>query len=382
MNLQEEKTLVPGLAGVPAAESSICFIDGQAGILEYRGYRIEVLGEKAGFEEVAFLLWNGKLPTAAELDAFRADLRAARRFPPELRAMIEAMPTSAHPMSAFQSAMAALGMFHAKVDFRDKVGSREACLEILATAPVVAAAFERHRQGKAIVDSDPALDTAANFLWMINGEKPDAITTRTLDCAFVLHAEHTMNASTFAARIVASTEADPYTVVASALGALYGPLHGGANERVLAQLRTIGGPQNVDRWLEDMLAKKAKVMGFGHRVYKVKDPRAHILQGLVRKVFEAHGSTPIYDTALALEKAMDAEVGTKGIAPNVDFFSGIVYEKLGIPIDQFTPVFGIARIAGYLAHWQEQMEDNKLFRPGQIYTGGHDLPWVDIADRG
>ena len=381
MNLQEEKTLVPGLAGIPAAESSICFIDGQAGVLEYRGFRIEVLGEKAGFEEVAYLLWNGKLPTRTELEVFRSELRAARKFPAELRALIEAMPTSAHPMAAFQSAMAALGMFREKFDFKDVDSAHAACLEILACAPVVVAAFERHRQGKAIIDCDPGLDTAANFLWMINGEKPDAITTRTLDCALVLHAEHTMNASTFAARVVASTEADPYTTVASALGALYGPLHGGANERVLAQLRTIGGPDNVDSWLEGMLAKKAKVMGFGHRVYKVKDPRAHILQGLVRQVFDVHGSTPIYDTALALEQAMDAKVGTKGIAPNVDFFSGIVYEKLGIPIDQFTPVFGIARISGYLAHFREQMEDNKLFRPGQIYTGGHDLPWVELDDR-
>lgn len=381
MNLQEEKTLVPGLAGIPAAESSICFIDGQAGVLEYRGYRIEVLGEKAGFEEVAYLLWNAKLPTRAELDEFRSQVRAARKLPAELRGMIEAMPTNGHPMSAFQSTMAALGMFRDKFDFRDAAASREACIEILACAPIVVAAFERHRQGKAIVDPDPALDTAANFLWMINGEKPDAITTRALDCALVLHAEHTMNASTFAARVVGSTEADPFTVVTSALGALYGPLHGGANERVLAQLRTIGGADGVDDWLEGMLEKKAKVMGFGHRVYKVKDPRAHILQGLVRQVFEVHGSTLIYDTALALEKAMDAKVGTKGIAPNVDFFSGIVYEKLGIPIDQFTPVFGIARIAGYLAHWQEQMEDNKLFRPAQIYTGPHDLPWVDLDER-
>ncbi len=372
---------MPGLAGVPACESKVGYIDGQAGILEYRGFRIEVLAEKSDFEETVWLLWEGELPTRAELAAFRSEIRAARQLPPELIAVVRSFPAGGHPMAAFQSAMAALGMFYPTPAFGDVPATREACIRILAAAPVVVAAFQRFRSGKEYIAPDPHLDTAANFLWMINGEKPDDISTRTLDCALVLHAEHTLNASTFAARVVASTESDPYTTVASALGALYGPLHGGANERVLAQLRSIGGADQVTDWLEEKFAVKAKVMGFGHRVYKVKDPRAHTLQGLVREVFEKHGSTPIYATALELEKQMEKKVGSKGIAPNVDFFSGIVYEKLGIPIDVFTPVFGIARIAGYLAHFEEQMADNKLFRPGQVYLGGHDREWVAIDDR-
>ena len=378
----QDKTFVPGLAGVPACESRVGYIDGQAGILEYRGFRIEVLAEKSNFEEVTWLLWEGDLPTRAELASFRAELRAARKLPSGLIDIVRSFPREAHPMAAFQAAMAGLGMFFPNPDFKNARESREACLRILAAAPVVVAAFERLRSGRQVVAPDPELDSAANFLWMVNGQKPDEISARTLDCALVLHAEHTLNASTFAARVVASTEADPYTVVASALGALYGALHGGANERVLEQLRSIGGPDKVKAWLDQKFAVKAKVMGFGHRVYKVKDPRAHTLQGLVRQVFERHGSTPIYDTALEIEKQMAERVGAKGIAPNVDFFSGIVYEKLGIPIDGFTPVFGIARIAGYLAHWREQMADNKLFRPGQIYLGEHDRPWVPIAERG
>lgn len=377
----QEKEVVPGLAGIPAAHSSVSFIDGQAGILEYRGIRIENLAAKSNFEEVAWLLLYGKLPTEAELAGFRRRLGEYRRIPSELVDVVRALPRKGHPMSALQASTAALAMVSPPVDFRDAQQSDEAILRILSAVGPLIAAFERHRKGEAYVEPDPELTIAGNFLYQLNGTRPSEIMTRILDVALILHADHTMNASTFAARVVASTEADPYTMVSSAVGALYGPLHGGANERVLRQLETVGGAENVGPWFDRMRADNAKVMGFGHRVYKTKDPRAFALQGLVRDLFREEGTTPIYDVALALEKAVVEKLGDKGIHPNVDFFSGIVYQKLGIPTDAFTPIFALARTAGWLAHWREQMADNKLFRPGQVYGGGHDLPYVPMSER-
>ncbi len=272
-------------------------------------------------------------------------------------------------------------MVSPKVDFHDARQSDEAIARILAATGTIIATFERFRKGADYLPPDPSLDTAANFLYQINGVRPDETKRRVLDVALVLHADHTMNASTFAGRVVASTEADPYTVCASAVGALKGPLHGGANEEVLQQLQAIGGRENVAAWFQRVQNSHGKVMGFGHRVYKTKDPRAIALQGLVRKLFQEHGTTPIYDTALALEAEVTKHLGAKGIYPNVDFFSGIVYSKLGIPTDLFTPIFGLSRVAGYLAHWREQMHDNKLFRPTQIYTGYRTRDYVPLEQR-
>lgn len=373
---------VPGLAGVPAAESAVSFVDGERGVLEYRGFPIETLAEHSSFEEVCWLLLRGELPTAGELEGFRAQLAAHRQLPDRMVRMLEALPGKGHPMAALQAAIAALGMFSKSPDLRDSAELDEAWVRIVALTPVIVATFDRLRHGKDLVPADPELSTAANFLWQLTGQKPDELAARVFDVALVLHADHTMNASTFAARVVASTEAGPYTVCSSALGALHGPLHGGANEKVLEQLADIGSPDRVVEWLEPRMASKAKVMGFGHRVYKVKDPRAHILQALVKRVFEALGSTPTYDTALALESEMERRVGAKGIYPNVDFFSGILYAKLGIPTDLFTPVFGISRVAGYLAHWREQMVGNRIFRPRQVYKGTHGRAYVPLAERG
>ena len=377
----QDKELVPGLAGIPAAESSISYIDGQVGILEYRGHRIETLAEKSNFEETCWLLLFGKLPKRAQLDAFRAKLSGYRGISKEVVETIERLPKDGHPMAALQASFAMLGMSSPEVDVHDPAQREDACLRLIAATPTLVAAFARAREGKSFVAPDPKLDTAANFLYMLTGEKPDALAAHVLDVCLLLHADHTMNASTFAARVVASTEADPYSVCAAATAALKGPLHGGANERVLEQLEAIGSAAAVPAWLEKVSAGKGKIMGFGHRVYKTKDPRAKKLQVLVREVREKLGSTPVYDTALALEDAVVAKLGAKGIHPNVDFFSGIVYEKLGIPTDFFTPIFAIARVSGWLAHWCEQMEDNKLFRPGQIFAGVHDAVYVDIDER-
>ena len=376
-----EHKFVPGLAGVPAAKSAISYVDGSKGILEYRGIPIESLAERSNFEEICWLLLTGSMPTDAQLRGFRSHLVRHRLLPDKLVSIIEAMPGRGHPMDALQASMAALGMFAKKPDFRDPGEVDEACARILgATAPMVAA-FDRLRNGKNLVAQDPELSTAANFLHLLKGEPPDELSATIFDVALILHADHTMNASTFAARVVASTEADPYTVCSSAIGALHGPLHGGANERVLTQLEEIGSPENVSAWLDAKQASGGKVMGFGHRVYKVKDPRAKILQTLATRIFEAQGHTPVYSTALELELQMNERYGDKGIYPNVDFFSGFVYSKLGIPTDLFTPVFAISRVAGYLSHWREQMQDNKIFRPRQVYVGDHDLTYPDLGSR-
>ncbi len=376
-----QRALVPGLAGIPAAESSVSYIDGQAGVLEYRGIRIEELAAQSSFEEVAWLLLEGELPTRAELDGFRAALAARRALPPGLVETVRTLPKDGHPMPALQALIAVLGMHEPLVQPRDREAASRACVHLVAATATLVAAFDRHRRGLALVPPDPELGHAANFLWMLTGEKPPELAARVLDVALVLHADHTMNASTFASRVVGSTEAGPYTLCSSAVGALRGPLHGGANERVLDALGAIGSVDRVDAWFHEQRASGAKVMGFGHRVYKVKDPRSTCLQGLVRKLFDELGHTPIYDIALRLEELVVEHLGDRGIHPNVDFFSGIVYQKLGIATDLFTPVFAIARVAGWLAHWREQMEDNRIFRPGQVYTGTHGRPYVPLDAR-
>jgi citrate synthase len=379
--MTQVKDFVPGLAGIPAAESAISYIDGDIGILEYRGHDIGTLAQRSNFEEVCWLLIRGALPTKKELADFRARLSRERALPTRLLDAIRALPAEGHPMGALQASLAMLGMFQKKPELKSREQCEEACARLIGATPVLIAAFHRARTKQAFIATDPALDTAANFLWMLTGKRPDELSARVLDVALVLHADHTMNASTFTARVVASTEADPYTMCASAVGALFGPLHGGANEEVLAQLREIGSPANVEAWLERELSGKARVMGFGHRVYKTKDPRAKHLQDLAKKLFVKHGSTPLYDTAVELEREVVARLGHKGIYPNVDFYSGIVYQKLGIPTDLFTPVFGISRVAGYVAHWREQMSANKLYRPTQIFTGEHGADYVEIDRR-
>ena len=373
--------MVPGLAGVPAAESAISYIDGKIGVLEYRGIPIEELAAKSNFEEVSWLLLHGSLPTATELDNFRYRLREARKLPASLIESIASFPKDGHPMGALQAGLAALGLHGGQAAWQESGDEEDACIRLIAATPVLVAAFHAGRSGRALPEPADDLDTAANFLWMMTGERPDEIAARILDVCMVLHADHTMNASTFTARVIASTEADPYTVCSGAVGSLTGPLHGGANERVLTALEEIGGADKVEAWVADKLATKGKIMGFGHRVYSVKDPRAIALQELVRALFDQLGTTPVYSIATRLEEEVTRHLGHKGIYPNVDFFSGIVYQKLGIPTDVFTPVFAIARISGWLAHWREQMADNKLFRPAQVYMGGHGGEYTPIENR-
>jgi citrate synthase len=374
---------VPGLAGVPAARSKIGLIDGQAGLLSYRGYDVRILAEHSTFEEVAYLLLVGEMPTRAQLDAFIAELRNHRRIKFRIVDLIKTLPDTGHPMDALVASLAAVGMFYPHSIMDSPEQRWGATIRILTKVPTMVAAYHRIRQGDEPLTPRDELGHAANFLYMLSGKEPDPLVVRMMDVAFILHAEHGMNASTFAARVTGSTLADPYAVISAAIATLAGPLHGGANEDVLAMLRSIpDGARGVRAWAEAQVAAKAKVAGFGHRVYKVKDPRASILQGLVGQVFERFGSTPLYEVAVELEKVMAELVGEKGVYPNVDFYSGIVYEKLGIPSDLFTPIFAIARTAGWLAHWLEQLEQNRIFRPAQIFEGARGLSYVPIEQRG
>jgi citrate synthase len=375
---------IPGLAGIPAARTSICYIDGSAGKLQYRGYPIEVLAERCSYEEVAYLLVFGHLPSAAQLEELRGQLCAERGLKFRIIDLLKTLPESGHPMDALTAAVAAMGMFYEGDHVSDPDFRRLSVVRLIAKLPTIVAAWHRIRRGDDPIKPSSELGHAANFLYMLQGEVPTRLAERVFDVALILHAEHSMNASTFTARVTGSTLTDPYAVVASAIGSLAGPLHGGANEQVLAMLEDIRDRSShaVRSWAEDRLARKDKIMGFGHRVYKIKDPRATILQNLATKLFAKFGSTPDYDLAVELERQMAELVGAKGIYPNVDFYSGIVYQKLGIPTDLFTPIFAISRVAGWLAHLLEQLEGNRIFRPSQIWVGETDRPFVPIEQRG
>lgn len=381
--MAEVPEYIPGLAGVPAARTSICYIDGSAGKLQYRGYPIEVLAEQCSYEEVAYLLVFGQLPTGSQLDEFRRQLIAERGLKFRIIDLLKTLPESGHPMDALTAAVAAMGMFYKGDHIADPVFRRLSVIRLIAKLPTIVAAWHRIRRGDDPIKPSSDLSHAANFLYMLEGEVPTRLAERVFDVALILHAEHSMNASTFTARVTGSTLTDPYAVVASAIGSLAGPLHGGANEQVLTMLDRIEdrSPHAVRSWVEDRLVRKEKIMGFGHRVYKVKDPRATILQELATKLFSKFGSTPDYDLALELEGQMADLVGSKGIFPNVDFYSGIVYQKLGIPTDLFTPIFAISRVAGWLAHLLEQLEGNRIFRPSQIWVGETDRSFVAIEQR-
>ncbi|MGF1535213.1 MAG: citrate synthase [Elainellaceae cyanobacterium] len=371
----------PGLEGIPAKRSNISYVDGRRGILEYRGIGIEDLARESSFIETAFLLIWGHLPTEGELADFSHEIRYHRRLKYRIRDMMKCFPESGHPMDALQACAAALGLFYSRRALDDPAYIRAAVVRLLAKIPTMVAAFQLMRRGNDPVQPRDDLDYSANFLYMLNEREPDPLAAHIFDVCLTLHAEHTVNASTFSAMVTASTLTDPYAVVASAVGTLAGPLHGGANEEVLFMLEEIGEVENVRPYVESCIQRRSKIMGFGHRVYKVKDPRAIILQELAEKLFDKFGHDKYYAIAIELERVVEEKLGGKGIYPNVDFYSGLVYRRLGIPSDLFTPVFAIARVAGWLAHWKDQLTENRIFRPTQIYTGAHGLPYVPIGDR-
>tara|TARA_B100000073_G_scaffold15809_1_gene12852 strand:+ start:9823 stop:11019 length:1197 start_codon:yes stop_codon:yes gene_type:complete len=373
--------LRPGLDGVPATQSAICDIDGEKGLLTYRGYPMEELAVNSSFLETAYLLIWGELPTQDQLHSFEHEVQMHRRVSFRVRDMMKCFPASGHPMDALQSSAAALGLFYSRRAIDDPNYIYKAVVRLIAKIPTMVAAFQLIRKGQDPIQPRDDLAYSANFLYMLTEREPDPLAARIFDRCLMLHAEHSLNASTFSARVTASTLTDPYAVVASAVGTLAGPLHGGANEDVLAMLEDIGTPDQAGAYLDHAIAEKRKIMGFGHREYRVKDPRAVILQSFVEEMFDEFGHDNLYDVARALEQEAESRLGPKGIYPNVDFYSGLVYRKLGIPRDLFTPVFAIARVAGWLAHWREQLGANRIFRPSQIYTGSEPRVWMPIDGR-
>jgi len=371
----------PGLAGVPATRSKVSWIDGQKGILEYRGFPINMLAEESHFIEVAYLLLFGSLPTNSQLTRFDLDLRIHRRIKYKIVDLIKCLPENGHPMDALQAAVAALGMFYPDKSVQDKETQYLSAVRLIAKLPTIIAACARLRRGDDIVLPRDDLNYADNFLYMITEKVPDTIHAEILDACLILHAEHTMNASTFSGLVTASTLADPYTVVSSAVGTLKGPLHGGANEKVLLMLNEIGSVENVRAYIQAKVIAGDKIMGLGHREYKVKDPRAIILQKLSKRLFDHVGKSPLYEIALEVEQVSETLLASKGVYANIDFYSGILYQRMGIDPDFFTPLFAMARVVGWLSHWIEQMQDNHIFRPTEIYEGEHGQVYKPISQR-
>ena len=371
----------PGLAGVPAAKSSVSFVDGQTGLLEYRGIRIEELAQHSSFLETTYLLLYDELPAQTELDRFTDDVTQHRRIKYQIRDLIKCLPEHGHPMDALQAAVAALGMFYPARHVGDRQVQYWSTIRLIAKVPTIVAAYYRLRRGDEPIPPRDDLDHADNFLYMLTGTVPNPLIAKALDTCLILHAEHTMNASTFSGLVTASTLADPYTVVSSAIGTLKGPLHGGATQETVAMLEEIGSVAHVRPYIKKRLAAKQKLMGFGHRIYKVKDPRAILLQQLVHQLFAQHGHSPLYTLAETVERVGEELLGGKGIHANVDFYSGVLYKTMGLDEDFFPTIFAMARVSGWLAHWLEQLKDNKLFRPDQIYDGQHGRAYVPIDRR-
>ncbi len=356
-----------GLEGIIAANSGICWIDGEAGVLSYRGIDIHELAEHSTFEETAYLLWNGSLPGKAALRDFSSQLAAARSLDQRIIDMLHGFPASAAPMEVLRTAVSALSLY----DPDEKDNSHEAnvrkAYRLTAQIAMIVAIYDRIRKGKQVVPADRSLSHAANFLWMLNGEKPSETATRTMDLALVLHAEHELNASTFAARVIAATLSDIHSAITGAIGALKGPLHGGANEAVMRLLLAIdkSGADPVE-YVGRMLAAKQKVSGFGHRVYRTEDPRATHLRRMSEQLGRDSGHPKWYEMSRQIELYVNRE---KKLNANVDFYSASTYTTLGIDIDLFTPIFAVSRIAGWAAHVIEQLDDNRLIRPRAEYVG-------------
>ena len=368
-----------GLEGIIAAESEICFIDGDAGILSYQGFDIHTLAENATFEEVIFLLWNGRLPNQSELDGLKKSLVAERAIPSEVTKFLGSVPKSV-PMDVLRTAVSMLSLYDPLAKDNTIEANVRKAEKLMAQTATIVTTFDRLRKGLDVIEGDPSLSLAGNFLYTLTGKKPDEVMERTFDVALTLHADHELNASTFAARVTAATLSDIYSSVTSAIGALKGPLHGGANEDVIKLLLEAGG--KADQAVANVQAKldkKIKIPGFGHRVYHTEDPRATHLRVASEELGRRTGHLDLYEASSAVEKLVK---GSKGLNANVDFYSASTYYSLGIPIDLFTPIFAVSRMSGWTAHVLEQYRNNRLIRPRADYTGKPvGQAWVPIAGR-
>ncbi len=372
--------LKAGLEDVVVSPSEICFIDGHKGRLIYRGYDVDDLVAHSTFEEVTYLLWHGHLPSRKELEAHIKALASTgnRKLPTKLLSMLKLLPRKTTPMEVLRTGVSALSAFDPDADDNSREATLRKTLRLTAQMPTLVAAWERIRRGKAPVVPSPKLSLAGNFLYMMSGRKPTELATKTFDVALILHADHEFNASTFAARVTAATLSDLHSAIVSGIGALKGPLHGGANEQVMLMVEKIKDPAKAEAWIRKALADKARIMGFGHRVYRVEDPRAKHLRRLALELGQQAGSTASVEILSTMARIVSAE---KHIFPNVDLYSGAAYASMGIPTDQFTPIFAISRVAGWSAHVLEQHGNNRLIRPRSEYMGATDLKYVPLSDR-
>ncbi|HEX8691575.1 MAG TPA: citrate/2-methylcitrate synthase [Longimicrobium sp.] len=373
-----------GLEGVSVGQTRLSWIDGEKGELIYAGYDIDDLARNTTFEEVCYLLWNGELPNREQLTELKGQLAAERALSGKMLEMVRRFPKDADPMAALRTAVSALGMYDASADDNSEAELRRKAVLLTARTPTLVAAYHRARNGKEPVAPRPDLGEAANFLYMLNDEVPNDTRCRTMDAALVLHAEHGMNASTFAARVTAGTLSDIYSCIASAIGTLKGPSHGGANVEVMDMLREIDeSGADPAEWVRSALDEKRRIMGFGHRVYKATDPRATVLRELADRIMAEAGETRWLDLSDRIRAVMAEEMEKRGkkIYPNVDFFSASVYTTLGIPMDLFTCVFAMARMPGWTAHLLEQYANNRLIRPTSDYVGPRGLQVKPLDQR-
>ncbi len=371
-----------GLEDVVVAQSSICFIDGQRGQLVYRGYDIDDLAQNSSFEEVAYLLWNGALPTREQLDKLRGDLNYSMVLPARVFDIMQALPFDANPMRVLETTTSSLGTFDPLADDNTPEANCAKAIRLAAQLPLVVTTWNRIRNDELPIDPDPDKGLAWNFLKMLCGKDPDDYAARTFDTALILHADHELNASTFTARVTASTGSDMHSAVTSAITALKGPLHGGANEDVMNMLLEIGESDNVETFMAKFIEQKKKVPGFGHRVYKAKDPRAKILEKMSEELGRRHDESKWFEMSRRVEEIFQPTVAAKGVYPNVDFYSASAYHVMGIPRDLFTPSFACSRVVGWCAHLMEQYANNRLFRPDSEYIGATGLKYQAIEERG
>jgi citrate synthase len=379
--ISNKPAVMDGLKGVVFTETKLSFIDGEKGILKYVGIPIQELAESSTYEEITFLLLNARLPTATELQTLDAELKPRRAVPTGLLEVIKLFPKNLHPMHALRTAVSSLAMFDPEADDVSEAGKLNKAYNLIAQLPTVIAAIFRLQHGQEVVAPRIDLTHAANFLYMLNAAEPSPEQARLFDIALILHADHGMNASTFTGIATASTLSDMYSSITSAIGSLKGPLHGGANEAVMDMLKEIGTPENAERYVSGKLERKEKIMGVGHPVYKFFDPRSRVLKEYAAIVANKHGKSLEYATLEKVEEVVVARLGDKGIYPNVDFYSGVVYSDLGLPKSYFTPIFALARMAGWMASILEYTRHNSILRPTANYIGPDEAHWVPLDQR-
>ncbi len=378
--MQEMHTDI-GLVNTIVARSSLSFINGEEGILEYVGYDIDDLARQSTFEETTYLLWNRRLPSRSELADFTTQIRSNYELSESMWDMIVSLPRDASPMHALRTLTSALSLEDPAADDPSEEANTRKSLVMLAKMPALIAGFDRHRKGLDLVRPDGDSTIAENFLYMLTGEKPTERMARAMDICLILHADHGFNASTFASLVTISTLSDMYSAVTTAIGTLKGPLHGGANQGVMYMLQEIESIDAVESYVLKKFANKERIMGFGHRVYKAYDPRATYLKTFAEGIAQDTGNNALFEKSQRIEEIMDREVGAKGIYPNVDFYSATTYYSLGIDLDLFTPMFAMSRVSGWTAHCLEYLQDNRLIRPRCDYVGPHEKEYVSISQR-